>query len=263
MSKVCIITGGTSGIGLATARAMHDAGYRVYELSRREAGTDCAVHIQADVTKEDTLRAAVDFVLAHEDHIDVVINNAGFGISGAVEFTDTADAIRQLDVNFFGMVRMNHVVLPILRKQGYGRIVNLSSVAGSIPIPFQTYYSASKAAINSYTMATANEVRPFGVQVCCVQPGDIRTGFTAARQKNPMGDDVYGGRIARSVAGTGRGIRRAHGDAEELQADPHDRPAIQVLPRPLADLAVQAAQLACRSAVREINGQNRGVLWNF
>ena len=91
MSKVCIITGGTSGIGLATARAMHDAGYRVYELSRREAGTDCAVHIQADVTKEDTLRAAVDFVLAQEDHIDVVINNAGFGISGAVEFTDTAD----------------------------------------------------------------------------------------------------------------------------------------------------------------------------
>ena len=175
MSKVCIITGGTSGIGLATARAMHDAGYRVYELSRREAGTDCAVHIQADVTKEDTLRAAVDFVLAQEDHIDVVINNAGFGISGAVEFTDTADAIRQLDVNFFGMVRMNHVVLPILRKQGYGRIVNLSSVAGSIPIPFQTYYSASKAAINSYTMATANEVRPFGGQVCCVQPGDIRT----------------------------------------------------------------------------------------
>ena len=200
MSKVCIITGGTSGIGLATARAMHDAGYRVYELSRREAGTDCAVHIQADVTKEDTLRAAVDFVLAQEDHIDVVINNAGFGISGAVEFTDTADAIRQLDVNFFGMVRMNHVVLPILRKQGYGRIVNLSSVAGSIPIPFQTYYSASKAAINSYTMATANEVRPFGVQVCCVQPGDIRTGFTAAREKQARGDEAYGGRIARSVA---------------------------------------------------------------
>ena len=204
MSKVCIITGGTSGIGLATARAMHDAGYRVYELSRREAGTDCAVHIQADVTKEDTLRAAVDFVLAHEDHIDVVINNAGFGISGAVEFTDTADAIRQLDVNFFGMVRMNHVVLPILRKQGYGRIVNLSSVAGAIPIPFQTYYSASKAAINSYTMALANEVKAFGIQVCCVQPGDIRTGFTAAREKNQLGDDIYGGRIARSVSGMER-----------------------------------------------------------
>ena len=74
-----------------------------------------------------------------------------------------------------------------MRKQGYGRIVNLSSVAGAIPIPFQTYYSASKAAINSYTMALANEVKPFGIQVCCVQPGDIRTGFTAARRKEPAG----------------------------------------------------------------------------
>ena len=113
-----------------------------------------------------------------DSHIDVLINNAGFGISGAVEFTGTEEAQRQLDVNFFGMVRMNRQVLPVMRKQGYGRIVNLSSVAGAIPIPFQTYYSASKAAINSYTMALANEVKPFGIQVCCVQPGDIRTGFT-------------------------------------------------------------------------------------
>ena len=91
-----------------------------------------------------------------------------------------------------------------MRRQCHGRIVNLSSVAGAISIPFQTYYSASKAAINSYTMALANEVKPFGIQVCCVQPGDIRTGFTAAREKNPEGDDIYGGRIARSVAGMER-----------------------------------------------------------
>lgn len=134
----------------------------------------------------------------------MLINNAGFGISGAVEFTGTEEAQRQLDVNFFGMVRMNRQVLPVMRKQGYGRIVNLSSVAGTIPIPFQTYYSASKAAINSYTMALANEVKPFGIQVCCVQPGDIRTGFTAAREKNQLGDDIYGGRIARSVSGMER-----------------------------------------------------------
>ena len=134
----------------------------------------------------------------------MLINNAGFGISGAVEFTKTEDAQHQLDVNFFGMVRMNRQVLPVMRRQCYGRIVNLSSVAGAIPIPFQTYYSASKAAINSYTMALANEVKPFGIQVCCVQPGDIRTGFTAAREKNPEGDDIYGGRIARSVAGMER-----------------------------------------------------------
>ena len=188
VKKVCVITGGTSGIGLCTAQAMLEKGYTVYELSRRAEGAPGMKHIMADVTKEETLAAAVQEILKQEDHIDVLINNAGFGISGAVEFTKTEDAQHQLDVNFFGMVR----------------IVNLSSVAGAIPIPFQTYYSASKAAINSYTMALANEVKPFGIQVCCVQPGDIRTGFTAAREKNPEGDDVYGGRIARSVAGMER-----------------------------------------------------------
>ena len=99
------------------------------------------------------------------------------------------------------MVNMNHAVIPVMRKQGFGRIVNLSSVAGAIAIPFQAFYSASKAAINSYTMALANEVKPFGVEVCCVQPGDIQTGFTAARQKIVVGDDIYNGRISRSVAG--------------------------------------------------------------
>ena len=204
MSKVCVITGGTSGIGKCTAQAMLEKGYTVYELSRREQGIEGMHHIVADVTNEQSLAAAVAEILQREDHIDVVINNAGFGISGAVEFTKTEDAQHQLDVNFFGMVRMNRQVLPILRKQGYGRIVNLSSVAGAIAIPFQTYYSASKAAINSYTMALANEVKSFGIQVCCVQPGDIRTGFTAAREKNQLGDDIYGGRIARSVAGMER-----------------------------------------------------------
>ena len=204
MSKVCVITGGTSGIGRCTAQAMLEKGYTVYELSRREQGIAGMHHIVADVTNEQTLAAAVAEILQREEHIDVVINNAGFGISGAVEFTKTEDAQHQLDVNFFGMVRMNRQVLPVMRKQGYGRIVNLSSVAGAIAIPFQTYYSASKAAINSYTMALANEVKPFGIQVCCVQPGDIRTGFTAAREKNQLGDDIYGGRIARSVAGMER-----------------------------------------------------------
>ena len=199
--KVCLITGGTSGIGRCTAAAMKERGYTVYELSRRETGVEGFFHISTDVTDEAMVNAAVEEVLRHEDHIDVLINNAGFGVSGAVEFTALADAKRQLEVNFFGMVNVCHAVLPVMRKAGKGRIVNLSSVAGAIPIPFQTYYSVSKAAINSYTMALANEVRPFGIQVCAVMPGDIRTGFTAARQKSQLGDDVYGGRISRSVAG--------------------------------------------------------------
>lgn len=199
--KVCIITGGTSGIGKCTAEAMRQKGYAVYELSRRETGVAGFVHIPTDVTKPEMVDAAIADVLRQEDHIDVLINNAGFGVSGAVEFTEPAAAKKQLEVNFFGMVNVCHAVLPVMRGAGHGRIVNLSSVAGVVPIPFQTYYSASKAAINSYTMALANEVKPFGVQVCAVMPGDIRTGFTAAREKSQAGDDVYHGRIARSVAG--------------------------------------------------------------
>ena len=102
------------------------------------------------------------------------------------------------------MANVNKAVLPIMRRQGRGRIVNISSVAAVAHIPFQTFYSATKAAIESYSQALANEVRPFGITVTCAQPGDIRTGFPQARKKCHLGDDVYGGRIGRSVAGMER-----------------------------------------------------------
>lgn len=197
--KVAIVTGGTSGIGRATALALQENGYTVYELSRRADGMPDIRHIVADITKEDTLQAAVAQVLAAEGHIDLVVNNAGFGISGAIEFTDTQEAQRLFDTLFFGMVRMNRCVIPLMRQQNHGRIVNISSVAAPVPIPFQAYYSAGKAAINAYTMALANELRPFGITVCAVMPGDIKTGFTAARKKIIDGDDIYQGRIGRSV----------------------------------------------------------------
>ena len=200
MSKVAVITGGSSGIGFCTAVSLRDRGYHVYELSRRDSKTENICHIRTDVTDEAQVRATVGEVMQREGHIDVLINNAGFGISGAVEFTSAEDARRLMDVNFFGLDNMVRAVLPIMRKAGAGRIINLSSVAAPIPIPFQTYYSVSKAAINAFTMALANEVREFGVEVCAVMPGDIRTGFTAARQKSEAGDDIYHGRIGRSVA---------------------------------------------------------------
>ncbi len=199
MNKTAIVTGGTSGIGKAAALALKNDGWTVYELSRRLTGTEGINHITADITDESGVAAAVEQVVSAEGHIDLVVNNAGFGISGAVEFTDTEDAKRLFDTDFFGMVRINRLIIPIMRKQGGGKIINISSVAAPIPIPFQTYYSAAKAAVNSYTMALANEVRPFKIGVCAVQPGDIKTGFTSARQKSTLGDDVYGGRIARSV----------------------------------------------------------------
>lgn len=199
MDKVVFLTGGSSGIGLSTALALGARGCKVYEMSRKMADIPGIHHISGDVTKPESVAAAVDQVLSAEGRIDILINNAGFGISGAVEFTEPEAAERQFDVNFFGMVNVCQAVLPHMRGAGSGRIVNLSSVAAAIPIPFQTFYSASKAAINAYTMALSNEVRPYGVTVCAVMPGDICTGFTAARERESRGNDAYGGRIQRSV----------------------------------------------------------------
>ena len=211
MSKTVWITGASSGIGREFARRYARLGFRLILTARRtdrlealaaeltaKHSTFCRI-LPADLEQESECARLCEALT--DERIDLFINNAGFGISGAIEFTPIEQAKRQLDVNFFGMVNMNHAVIPVMRKQGFGRIVNLSSVAGAIAIPFQAFYSASKAAINSYTMALANEIKPFGVTVCCVQPGDIQTGFTAARQKVVIGDDIYNGRISRSVAG--------------------------------------------------------------
>ena len=199
MNEVVIITGGTSGIGLATAKLLRSKGYRVYDFSRRPHA-DTPDHLSVDVTDEAAVRAAVEALYAREGRIDILINNAGFGISGAMEFTESKDAHRLMEVNLFGMDNMIRAVLPHMRAAKAGRIVNISSVAGVFAIPFQAWYSISKAAVRSLTLALANEVDPFGIQVTSVMPGDIHTGFTAARKKSDAGDDVYGGRISRSVA---------------------------------------------------------------
>ena len=200
MNKVVILTGGTSGIGKATVAQLREKGCTVYEFSRRSADPGDAFHFCVDVTDELAVKQAVARIYAKEGRIDLLINNAGMGISGAMEFTDPAEARRLMDVNLFGMDNMIRAVLPHMRRARSGRIVNISSVAGVFAIPFQAWYSISKAAVRSLTMALANEVAPFGVQVTSVMPGDIRTGFTDARRKSTLGDDQYQGRITRSVA---------------------------------------------------------------
>lgn len=196
MKPTAIVTGGTSGIGQCAVRALEAAGYQVWTFSRRGGGER---NLSVDVTDEAAVAAAVRQVAAENGGLNLVVNCAGYGISGAVEFTETESAQTLFDVNFFGMVRVNRAALPYLR-QKKGRIINISSVAAPVAIPFQTYYSATKAAVNAYTLALANEVRPFGISVCAVMPGDIRTGFTAAREKFHAGDDLYQGRISRSVS---------------------------------------------------------------
>ncbi|MBQ8830166.1 MAG: SDR family oxidoreductase [Oscillospiraceae bacterium] len=206
-SKVAVVTGGSSGIGLWTAYALRDTGCTVYELSRRDMTHKGITHISVDVTDEAAAQAAVKQIFDEQGSVDILVNCAGFGISGAVEFTELEDAKRQFDVNFFGIVNMCKAAIPCMRASG-GRIVNVSSVAAVAHIPFQTFYSASKAAIESYTCALANELKPFGITVTCAQPGDICTGFTDARKKNAVGDDIYGGRISRSVAGMEKDERK-------------------------------------------------------
>lgn len=198
--KIAIVTGANSGIGRCTAIALKNAGCTVYDFSRRNIPVDGIKHIKTDITDEDNVKSSVDRVISEEGKIDILINCAGFGISGAVEFTTTQSAKSQFDVNFFGMVIMNKAVIPYMRGNSCGRIVNISSVAAVAHIPFQAFYSASKAAIESYTCALANEVKPFGISVTAIAPGDICTGFTDARQKSFDGDDVYGGRISKSVS---------------------------------------------------------------
>ena len=198
--KTAVVTGGNSGIGKYTAIALKNKGCTVYELSRREITTEGIIHITTDITKENQVKSAINTIVEKEGKIDILINCAGYGISGAVEFTETSEAKAQFDVNFFGMVNMNKEVIPVMRKNGGGRIVAISSVAAVAHIPFQTYYSASKAAIESYTCALANEVQPFGISVTAIQPGDICTPFTQAREKSFKGDNVYSGRISKSVS---------------------------------------------------------------
>ncbi|MBR6007028.1 MAG: SDR family NAD(P)-dependent oxidoreductase, partial [Clostridia bacterium] len=150
------------------------------------------------VTDEASAASAVSGILSREGRIDVLVTNAGFGISGAVEFTDMSEAKRQFDVNFFGTANCIKAALGPMRERKAGTVIVTSSVAGALPIPFQAYYSATKSALNALVLTTANEVRPFGVAVSAVLPGDIKTGFTDARAKESAGESEYAA-LRRSV----------------------------------------------------------------
>ena len=197
---IAVVTGGSSGIGRATAQSLRLKGCTVYELSRRDNPPSGVHHLTADITDEKQVKTAIDTVIEREGQIDILVNNAGYGISGAAEMTASADAHAQLELNLYGMDNVTRAVLPHMREKGSGRIVCVSSIAGILPIPFQLWYSVSKAAIDAYVLALQNEIRPYGVSVCAVMPGDIATGFTAARKKSDSGSEIYGGRIERSVA---------------------------------------------------------------
>ncbi len=201
MNKVVVITGGSSGIGKAAATLFADKGDKVYELSRSGRGGDGITHITADVTKRQEVALAFNKIGDIEGRIDLLINNAGMGVSGALEFTPEDEAKHIFDVNFFGTLFCCQCALPYLRKSDDRRIINISSVAAPLPIPFQGLYSASKAGINSLTMALANELKAQKIRVSAIMPGDVNTGFTAARHKREEGQEIYGTAISKAVGG--------------------------------------------------------------
>ena len=198
--QVAVVTGGSSGIGRETALSLTQKGCTVYELSRRENPPYGVNHITADVTDEDQVKRAIEEIITREGQIDILVSNAGYGISGAAEMTASVDSHAQLELNLYGADNVIRAVLPHMRGQNSGRIVCVSSVAGILPIPFQLWYSVSKAAIAAYVLALQNELRPYGITVCAVLPGDIATGFTDARQKDDCDNSDYGERVRRSVA---------------------------------------------------------------
>ncbi len=200
MSKCVVVTGASSGIGFAIATRLHEAGWTVVGVSRSLPKQAYAfAYVTADLTKEeDVVRAVRVGILPARGTIDALVNCAGMGISGAIEETALTDAKRQFDVNLFGTFTITKELLPALRASK-GRIVNISSVAGELAVPFQAFYSMSKAAIDAFTDTLRLELKPLGVQACAVLPGDTATGFTAHREKSAGKTGVYDARVARSV----------------------------------------------------------------
>ncbi len=196
--RITVITGASKGIGKAAAAAFSCAGDRVYNLSRSGETTETAVHIPCDVSDETQSKEAIEAVSEREGRIDVLILNAGFGISGPVETTELEQAKKQFDVCLFGAIRVLKAALPLLR-ESKGMILFTSSVAAVTPIPYQAFYSAAKAAINSVVMALRNELKGTGIRVAAVLPGDVKTDFTAKREKNPANVELYPNEV-RSVA---------------------------------------------------------------
>ena len=183
-AKVVLVTGASSGLGYAIAKSLAESNHRVFGTARvpRAAATKGVTTLPLDVTQDDSVASCITEVIRSAGRIDAVINNAGFGIAGAIEDTTTAEALSQFETNFFGTHRVCRAVLPHLRAQRAGTIINMSSLAGRIPLPFQGFYSATKFAIEAYTEALRMEVRPFGIGVSMIEPGDFATSFTASRR---------------------------------------------------------------------------------
>jgi len=216
-SRVALVTGASSGIGEATARELAAAGFTVYAAARRvermEPLRAAGVHpVALDVTDEESLTSVVDAVIAEHGRLDVLVNNAGYGSYGALEDVPMAEARAQMEVNVFGAARLMQLVLPHMRAQRSGTIVNITSMGGKITTPLGAWYHATKFALEALSDCVRMEVAPFGVDVVVVEPGGIRTEWSGI-----AADKV------RAVSGTGAYAAQGNAVADSLASESNAR----------------------------------------
>jgi len=252
MSKpVALVTGGSSGIGESTARALLAKGFTVYAVARRTdrmaSLASEGVHTFAmDVTDDASMVAGIDRIVAEQDRIDVLVNNAGYGSYGAVEDVPIDEARRQFEVNVFGLARLVQLVTPHMRERRSGRIINISSIGGKFYEPFGAWYHATKFAVEGFSDSLRMELRPFGIKVVLIEPGPIRTEWNEIARDSLLersGDGPYA-----------EWARKAHGVMERF-----DEPERASTPEEVADKIVKAA-LAKHPAARYPVGRGARVI---
>ena len=238
---VALVTGASSGIGLVTAKALAKAGYRVFGTSRKAvADRDGITMLVCDVTDDASVEALVAEIVQLAGRIDVVVNNAGIGMLGGAEESSIGQAQRLFDVNVFGVARVVNAVLPIMRRQKGGRIVNMSSILGLIPSPYNAFYASTKHAIEGYSESLDHEVRGFGIRVVMVQPGVTRTAFEENLTRADQPIDVYGVGRARSEKLMRKWVET--GDDPQVVADAVVKAATAARPRLRYPAGPQARQ---------------------
>ncbi|UJF30543.1 SDR family oxidoreductase [Kaistella sp. 97-N-M2] len=183
-----IITGASAGIGFALAEFFGKKGHQVFGLSRKPANSDLFKTILTDITDNQQVQAAVSKILETEKQIDVLINNAGMGMVGAVEDSTQDEILRLFNLNLVGSVQMMTAVLPTMRKQNAGKIINISSIGSEMGLPFRGFYSASKSALDKVTEAIRYEVAPWNIEVCTLHLGDIKTKIAENRVKTKVSE---------------------------------------------------------------------------
>jgi len=189
---VVLVTGASTGIGRAVADLLHDSGWHVVGSSRSEVAGAKWQWAHVDVDDDSSVAEVVGSTFEQNGRLDAVVHCAGWGLAGAAEQTPMVDAKAQVETNFWGAVRVANSTVPILRQRGGGRLIFMSSIGGLVALPFQSFYSASKFALEGYVEALAYEVAPFDVKVTLVEPGNFKTNFTASRRMvPPPAPDVY------------------------------------------------------------------------